>query len=131
MKEFEEDRAKWDQDRAKEKLELEQLRIENEKTKVLGKIPEFPAFLVERVRGTNAEEIEADARTLMKQWVREREKSANAKIVTGRPQSGTGKAALGKTADEVRNMSPTDQRKWAENASDEEYSAVFAELNSD
>jgi primosomal protein N' len=128
-KELEDAKAEWEQQRATERLELENLRIESLRREVLSKLENFPAFLMDRVRGTNKEEIEADARNIMKMWVKDRNMVDNVRKTTGRPQSGTGKQ-VSMSADDVKNMTPEEKRRWAETATDEEYAAVFDELHS-
>lgn len=127
-KEQEEREAEWAAKNTTERLELEQLRIEMERRKIVDKLENFPQFLAERLRGTTADEIEADAKELMRRWVKERDKVGNARKVTGQPKSGSGKQTA-MNAEDVKNMTPKEKMQWAENATDEEFNAVFDELH--
>jgi hypothetical protein len=127
-KELEEKEAETAAKNAAERLELESLRTEMLRHKVLTKLENFPTFLADRVRGNTEEDIEADARGLMKHWVKDRDKVDNVRKVTGRPKSGDGKQ-LGRTADDVRSMSPKEMKEWAATASEEEYAEVFDDIS--
>lgn len=127
-KELEEAKSEWEQQRAQEKMELERLRIESLRRDVIGKFPQFPSFLAPRVQGASAEEIETDVRQLMNLWVKERDKVDNVRRVGPRPQSGSGRQST-ITAQDVREMTPQERMKWAENANPEEYDAIFDELH--
>ena len=120
--------AKWKEQQAAEKMELDKLRTEQLKTEVLSKLENFPSFLIDRVRGTSKEEIEADARGLMNKWVKERDKVENVRKVGSKPQTATSSKQM-KTAAEIKAMSSKEKMDWAANASDEEYSAIFDELH--
>jgi len=129
-KEQSEHEAEWAARNATERMELEQLRIEMERHKVIAKLENFPMFLADRVRGTNAEEIEADARNLMNRILKDRSNANNARKVTPRPQSGSGKQ-IGRTADEVKHMTSKERMAWSATASEEEFAEVFDELHSE
>ena len=126
--ELREKQAEWEAQQKEEKAELEKLRIENLKHEVLKTLPDFPSFLTDRVKGKTPEEIETDAREMMKAWVRERDKVGNARKVVKKPQSGSGKQVT-VTAEEVALMSPQEKMKWAAEATDEEYEEIFDELH--
>ncbi len=128
-RELEEAKVLWEQQRVAEKIELDRLRIEQLKTQVLSKLENFPSFLIDRVRGTNADEIEADARNMMKFWVKERDKVDNARRVTTKPRSGGGNQ-IAMTVDDVKVMNSKEKMDWAATASDEEYAEVFDALHS-
>lgn len=110
LKEFEEEKAGWDAQRATERAEIERLRVEQLRTQVISKLDNFPSFLMDRVRGNTAEEIEADAREILKKWVKERDKVENVRKVTGKPQSGAGRQS-NISVEELRSMNPADQKK--------------------
>jgi len=130
QKELEEAKGEWEQQRAAEKIELEKLKVEQLKTQVLSKLENFPSFLIDRIRGQTAEEIEADARQIMSKWVKERDKVDNSRKVTGKPRSGSGKQ-INYTAEDVKAMSPKEKMEWAKTAGKDEYDAVFDELHSE
>jgi len=130
QKELEEAKGEWEKQQAAERIELEKLKIEQLRTQVLSKLENFPSFLIDRIRGQTAEEIEADARQIMSKWVKERDKVDNSRKVTGKPRSGSGKQ-INITAEDVRAMSPKEKLEWAKTAGKEEYDAVFDELHSE
>jgi hypothetical protein len=125
--ELREKQQEWEAKQKEEKAELEKLRIQNLKHEVLKTLPDFPSFLTDRVHGSTPEEIETDAREIMRAWVRERDKVGNARKVTKVKSGSGGKETI--TAEEVALMSPQDRLKWAATASDEEYDEVFDELH--
>jgi hypothetical protein len=127
-KELEESKKEWDEQRTAEKLELEKLRIESTRRDVVAKFPNFPSFLLDRVQGVNAVEIEADVRSLMNVWVKERDKVENVRKVGPRPSSGSGKQS-NVTAQDVSEMSQEEQRKWAESATEDDFNTIFDELH--
>lgn len=126
-KELDEARAEWETQRAQEKIELDRLRVEQLKGKVISKLENFPSFLIDRVRGETEEEIEADARGLINKWVKERDKVDNVRRIGPRPKSGSGKQ-ISITAEEVNRMTPDEKKRWASTASDEELEAVLGDL---
>lgn len=107
----------WQQQQATERAELEKLRVEQLRLKVLSKLEVqgqgFPSFLMDRVHGGTEEEIEADARGIMSKWVKERDKVDNARKVTGQPKSGNGRQ-LKVTVEDLKAMSPQELKKWTE-----------------
>jgi len=125
--ELREKQLEWEAKQKEEKAELEKLRIQNLKHEVLKTLPDFPSFLADRVHGSTPEEIETDAREIMRAWVRERDKVGNARKVTKVKSGSGGKGTI--TAEEVALMSPKDRLKWAEEASDEEYEEIFDQLH--
>jgi hypothetical protein len=88
--ELNEQRADWEKQRVAEKEEIERLRLEVERNKVVAKLG-VPPFLADRIRGKNADEMEADAREIMKKWVNERDKVDNVRKVTPTPKTGGSK----------------------------------------
>jgi len=129
-KEIEEKAAEVEAKNATKLAELEALRIELDRRKVLDKLPNFPSFLADRVRGNTPEEIEADAREIMKLWVKERDKVDNANKVVSRPKTGGGKPQVSVTTEDVKHMTPQEKAAWASKASEEEFNAIFDELHS-
>jgi len=103
--------AKWEEQRASEKMELEKLRVEQLKNEVISRLENFPGFLIDRVRGTSKEEIEADARGLANKWVKERDKVENVRKIGPKPKSGGGRQ-INITVEDLRNMSPEERKKW-------------------
>jgi len=127
QKELDEAKSEWEAQRAQEKIELDRLRVEQLKGKVISKLENFPSFLIDRVRGETEEEIEADARGLINKWVKERDKVDNVRRIGPRPKSGSGKQ-ISITAEEVNRMTPDEKKRWASTASDEELEAVLGDL---
>jgi hypothetical protein len=111
QKELDEKEASWNAQRTAETLELKRLQVENLKTKVIAKFDNFPAFLIDRIRGETEEEIETDIRSLQNKWVKERDKVDNVRKVGPRPQSGGGRQ-INTTVEDLRNMSPEARKKW-------------------
>ncbi len=111
QKELDEKEAAWNQQRTAETLELKKLRIENLKTKVISKFDSFPPFLIDRIRGETEEEIEADIRNLQNKLVKERDKVENVRRAGLKPQSGGGRQ-INITAEDLRNMTPEERKKW-------------------
>ena len=126
-KELEERERSWEEQQKIERSELEKLRLDNLRREVLKKIKNFPAHLEDRVRGNTVDEIESDARSLMMIWTTERDKVANVGKVTAPPKSGESGQKI--TAEEVNNMTPEQQKKWAETASDEDYARIYDEMS--
>lgn len=124
--ELAEQQAEWEKQREIEKMELEKLRVANLRREVLRKIENFPSFLEDRVMGDSPEEIEADARTLMNRWVKDRGLVQNAGKLGSKPVSGDGKQ-VSITAQDIREMTAEQKRHWAETATDEEYMALSIE----
>jgi hypothetical protein len=89
--ELNEQRVEWEKQRGVEKDELEKLRLEVERNKVIAKLENFPIFLADRIRGKTADEMEADAREIMKKWLKERDKVDNVRKVTPTPKTSGGK----------------------------------------
>ena len=129
-KEQQERENEWNSRQETERKELERLKIEVERNRVIAKLENFPAFLADRVKGSTPDEIEADAREIMKKWVKERDKVDNVRKVTGKPQSGNGKQ-VNISADDVRAMTPKQKMEWAKAAGDEEFDSVFDDLHSE
>ena len=128
--ELREKQQEWEAQQREEKAELEKLRIKNLKHEILKTLHDFPNFLAERVNGSTPEEIETDAREIMKAWVRERDKVGNAWKVT-KVKSGSGnKPSMGaKNAEEVMLMTPKERMAWAAQAGDDEFDDTFDELH--
>jgi len=122
------ERNEWEREREEEKKEITRLRQEQMRHDVLGKLENFPRFLYDRVKGETPEEVERDARLIMKEWVTDRDKVSNARKVGKKPQSGDGKQS-GITAQDVLDMSPDQRREWAMTASEEEQDAIDEELS--
>lgn len=121
--------AEWSAKNEAERQELEQARVELMKHKVIAKLENFPPALASYVTGKNEEEIEANARNLLKTLLKEREKVNNVRKTTGPPQSGNGKATAGwKSGEDVEAMTPVQKKQWAETASKEEFEAAFIEM---
>jgi len=128
--ELKEKQQAWEAQQKEEKAELEKLRVKNLKHEILKTLPDFPNFLADRVNGSTPEEIETDAREIMKAWVRERDKVGNAWKVTKVKSGGSTKPSMGvKNAEEVLLMTPQERLAWAEQASDEEFDDTFDELH--
>lgn len=128
-KELEQERKEWEERQAQERRELESLRLNNIKRDVLKKIPNFPIQLEDRIKGNNAEEIEADARSLMLLWTRERDKVANAGKAGSVPKGGDSKAGE-ITAKDVLEMSEKERFNWAGTAKEEDFMRIMNEINS-
>ena len=123
--ELNEQRAEWEKQRGAEKDELEKLRLEVERTKVVAKLDGFPTFLANRIVGKNADEMEADAREIMKRWVKERDKVDNARKVTSKPQTGSGKQQKSYAVEDFKE-NPAGKDTFA-NLPKEERERLFAE----
>lgn len=121
--ELDREKAEWEREREEEKKQLESLKQEQMRNEVLNQLENFPKFLYDRVRGGTREEVERDARLLMKEWVTDRDKVDNARKVAKKPQAGDGKQ-INVTAADVENMTAAEKRKWAANATPEEWAAV-------
>lgn len=131
QKEFEEQKAEFEKQQAMIKLENEKERRENMINRVVARYSDkFPGLIKfsDRLKGNTEEEIEIDIKTFTKTFLNERDKTDNARKAVGRPQSGAGKQ-INVTAEDIEAMSPKERMRWAANASDEEYAAVFDELH--
>jgi hypothetical protein len=129
--ELKEKQGEWENKTASERLEIQKLRIEVDRRDVVSKIDGFPAYFVPWVPGGSRDEIEANAREFMKHWVKDRNIAVNAKIVTGRPQSASGKQVTAMTVEDFNSMNPRQQQDWAKRAQKEDpegYRRMFAEL---
>lgn len=128
--EIKEREEKAREEMAAERTELQLARIEIMKHNVLGKLDNFPMRFADRVTGTTEEEIEADARALMRDVQREVEPIKNAGKITGAPRAGgkgkpSGLASM--SPEDALKLEPEDIKKWSLQASAEDVLA-FLEL---
>ena len=119
----------WEKTRETERKELEQLKQDNMKNEVLSKLEDFPRSFWNRVHGNTPEEIEIDARQLMKVFLTERDKVGNAYKVTKRPQTAEGKPMSLPLVSDYAKWTSEERRRWAEKASKEERDAMEKEIS--
>jgi len=119
----------WEKTRETEKQELERLKQEHMKSEVLSKLDEFPRAFWDRIKGDTPEEVETDARRLMKIFLTERDKIGNAYKVTKRPQTAEGKPMSLPLVADYAKWTTEQRRRWAEKASKEERDAMEKEIS--
>lgn len=130
QKEFDEQKAEFEKQQALIRMENEKERRENMINKVVARYSDkFPGLIkfADRIKGNTEEEIEIDIKQFTKMWLDDKGK-VDVRKIPGRPQSGSGKQ-VAVDVDAIRAMGGKDKMKWAAQASDEEFAAVFDELH--
>lgn len=106
----------------KKDWEVEQSKKEYKlmKLEALLEVEGFPvAKHGHRVNGETREEIIADAKLFMKEFLTEVKKRDNARIISAPPQTGNGKQVK-ITADQYASLPKEEQQAWTDAASDED-----------